>query len=105
LSVSARTGPLVGAKEMLADDELMVITAAGHAARLTASEIPIQGRATQGKQGIRVAPGDRVVEVSRVASERGGARKGTEAADAAGRDGDDDDQLELVAAAETDGEE
>ena len=64
---------------MLEDDELMVITAGGQAARLTAADIPVQGRATQGKQGVKVPVGDRVVEVSRVASERG-ERKGGAAA-------------------------
>ncbi|HUG41886.1 MAG TPA: DNA gyrase subunit A, partial [Longimicrobiales bacterium] len=102
LSVSERTGPLVGAKEVLADDELMVITAGGQAARLAAGEIPIQGRATQGKQAVRVATGDRVVEVSRVASERGRGRPGAEPGDGAA---DSREQLELVATAEPDDEE
>ena len=103
LSVSERTGPLVGAKEMLEGDELMVITAGGMAARLAAAEIPVQARATQGKQVLKIKTGDRVVEVSRVASERGAGKK----AESAGADGGDgstgdggDGQLELVAAAE-----
>jgi DNA gyrase subunit A len=100
LSVSDRTGPLVGAKEVLEGDELMVITAGGKAARLAADVIPVQGRATQGKQLVKVKAGDRVVEVSRVASERGAARK-----DAASEEREMGDQLELVAAAEPDEEE
>jgi hypothetical protein len=36
---------------------------------LRASAIPIQGRATQGKQVLKPAAGDRVVEVARVAEE------------------------------------
>ena len=95
LSVSERTGPLVGAKEMLDGDELMVVTAAGVATRLNAAEIPIQGRATQGKLLIRVPTGDRVVEVSRVASERGESKNVAIGGSAA-----EGEQLELVAAAE-----
>jgi DNA gyrase subunit A len=99
LSVSERTGPLVGAKELLEDDELMVVTAGGVASRLRASEIPIQGRATQGKPMVRVPAGDRVVEVSRVAAERSDRRRPVDTAlDAVG------DQLELVAAPEADGD-
>ncbi|MGK7311150.1 MAG: DNA gyrase subunit A [Candidatus Longimicrobiales bacterium M2_2A_002] len=99
LSVSDRTGPLVGAKEMLQGDELMVITAGGKAGRLQASEIPVQGRTTQGKQLVKVETGDRVVEVSRVASERDTAK-----AEEASAEREMGDQLELVAAAEPDEE-
>jgi DNA gyrase subunit A len=97
LSVSERTGPLVAAKELLAGDELMVVTAGGLATRLRAEAIPVQGRATQGKAMVRVPIGDRVVEVSRVASERDSeAKAAVEAAAGAA------DQLELVAPAESD---
>jgi DNA gyrase subunit A len=76
LDVSARTGPLIAAKELLDGDELMVITAAGSAIRLNAGDVPVQGRATQGKRVIAAAAGDRVVEVSRVAREQsGGGRR------------------------------
>jgi DNA gyrase subunit A len=69
LDVSDKTGPLVAAKELLDGDELMVITAGGAATRLAGADVPVQGRATQGKRLIVMAPGDRVVEVSRVARE------------------------------------
>jgi DNA gyrase subunit A len=70
LDVSSKTGPLVAAKELLDGDELMVITAGGGAVRLAAGDIPVQGRATQGKR-VLPAGSDRVVEVSRVAREGG----------------------------------
>jgi DNA gyrase subunit A len=104
LSVSERTGPLVGAKELLDGDELMVVTAGGVATRLRAADIPVQGRATQGKQMVKVPTGDRVVEVSRVASERDSDTRTGTAAGTASRDADDDGQLELVAAAENEEE-
>ena len=43
----------------------LIITAGGKAARLQAEAIPVQGRATQGKQLVKVKAGDRVVEVTR----------------------------------------
>jgi DNA gyrase subunit A len=50
LDVSDKTGPLVAAKELLDGDELMVITASGAAIRVVGSDVPVQGRATQGKR-------------------------------------------------------
>jgi DNA gyrase subunit A len=104
LDVSNRTGPLIAAKEVLDDDELMVITASGAAVRLSGSEIPVQGRATQGKRVLSGA-GDRVVEVARVAREgEGGPARRTAGADGtgaqpgqgAGDETDDEQQLELM---------
>jgi DNA gyrase subunit A len=94
LSVSERTGPLVGAKELLDGDELMVVTAGGVATRLRARDIPVQGRATQGRAMVRVPGGDRVVEVARVAAERDSDRRPAMAPPSGG------DQLELVVAGE-----
>jgi DNA gyrase subunit A len=72
--VSAKTGPVVAVKELLDGDDLMVSTASGAAIRLAAADIPVQGRATQGRRVIGTVSGgsgggDRVVEVSRVARE------------------------------------
>jgi DNA gyrase subunit A len=92
LDVGARTGPLVAAKEVLAGDELMVISATGQAIRLAGADIPVQGRATQGKRAVNLAPGDRVVEVARVARERESAPRAPRS-DGAGAD---DEQLELM---------
>ncbi|HSJ10601.1 MAG TPA: DNA gyrase subunit A [Longimicrobiales bacterium] len=72
LDVSARTGALVAAKEVLDGDELMLITAAGSALRVTGADIPVQGRATQGKKVVEISAADRVVEVSRVARDESG---------------------------------
>jgi DNA gyrase subunit A len=91
LDVGERSGPLVAAKEVLPGDELMVISATGAATRVGADEIPIQGRATQGKRVLPMEGGDRVVEVSRVARE-----KGDENSDDDGGDGNEAEQLELM---------
>ncbi|HUF50108.1 MAG TPA: DNA gyrase subunit A [Longimicrobiales bacterium] len=95
LDVSAKTGPLVAAKELLDGDELMVITAAGNAVRVSAAGVPEQGRATQGRQVIDIGAGDRVVEVSRVARE-GAAERGPAPESERTAAGDDESQLELM---------
>jgi DNA gyrase subunit A len=70
LDVTEKTGRLIAAKELLEGDELMVIGASGKATRIAAGEVPVQGRATQGRRTITLDDGDRVVEVARVAQER-----------------------------------
>jgi DNA gyrase subunit A len=50
MEVTDRTGPLIGAKELLHGDELMVISASGAAARVAAAAVPVQGRTTLGKR-------------------------------------------------------
>jgi DNA gyrase subunit A len=96
LDVGAKTGPLVAAKELLDGDELMVITAGGSAVPLAATDVPIQGRATQGKRIIG-SGSDRVVEVSRVARDRDTAPRapGTPAMGSGGSDAEEP-QLELM---------
>jgi DNA gyrase subunit A len=93
LDVSDRTGPLIAAKELLDGDELMVITAAGTATRVRGSDVPVQGRATQGKRVVTVGAGDRVVEVSRVAREGSDTAKRAASSDVAD---DEAGQLELM---------
>jgi len=112
LDVNEKSGQLVAAKELLPGDELMVVTAGGAATRVAANAVPEQGRATQGKRIIALPEGDRVVEVARVAKERGGPEgnedevpgveeaPGEEATRAAHDNGarpdDDDEQLALL---------
>jgi DNA gyrase subunit A len=99
LDVTTRTGRLVAAKELLEGDELMIIAASGRATRVRAADIPVQGRATQGKRLLPLDAGDRIVEVARVAQERdeegGPQRGGTDAAEDDG-DGARPGQLELI---------
>ncbi|MHB1168641.1 MAG: DNA gyrase subunit A [Longimicrobiales bacterium] len=67
LDVTDRTGPLVAVKELLDGDEVMLVAQDGTAIRLAAEDVPVQGRATQGK---RLAKLDsKIVEVARVARE------------------------------------
>jgi DNA gyrase subunit A len=79
MDVSDRTGAIVGAKELVDGDELMIIAANGVATRVTTDRVPVQGRATQGKRLVEGEGTDRVVEIARVAREQ-------ESADAGGED-------------------
>ena len=106
LAVTEKTGALVAAKELLPGDEIMILSAGGGATRAVADSIPLQGRATQGKQVFKPAAGDRVADVARVAMDRNG--HGEDAAGAAeeedaveeaedgGKQDTGADQLELI---------
>jgi DNA gyrase subunit A len=89
----AKGGGLVGALEVVPGDEVTLVTAGGQVTRLSAGEVPEQGRRTRGTRLVRVPAGDRVVEVTRsIGSER------PERADGAG--GEPVDPVLAVAAGE-----
>jgi len=78
-----KMSPLVGALEVMEEDAVMVVTAGGSVDRLEMADAPIQGRRTAGKRLVKVAKGDRVVEVTRTAQSsrpRSGAEMGAEGA-------------------------
>lgn len=62
-----KTGDVVGVKAITDEDELMVISNKGKIIRLKASDIPVQGRSTQGVRLITLEEGERVVAVARLA--------------------------------------
>ena len=76
LRTTPKTGQLVAAKEVVEQDELMVITATGMTIRLPVNGLRVLGRATQGVRVIRLAPGDRVVDVAQMVAEDDGAAGG-----------------------------
>ena len=78
-----KTGNIVALKEVLPDDELMMITKKGIMIRVPVEGIRISGRNTQGVKIMNLTPGDLVVDVARVVKE-------DEADDGEG-DADDDD--------------
>jgi DNA gyrase subunit A len=65
LPSSGDVGKLVCGMEVLDGDTVMVVTAGGVVTRLKGGEIPEQGRRTQGTRLVKLASGDRVVEVTR----------------------------------------
>ncbi|MCC5795247.1 MAG: DNA gyrase subunit A [Chromatiales bacterium] len=69
IQTSERNGPLVGAIEVGADDEVMLISSAGTLVRAAAADVSVQGRNTQGVRLIRLDEGDRLVGLDRIVPE------------------------------------
>jgi len=67
LKTTEKNGPLVAIKEVVGDDELMIITKKGVLIRVPVSGISELGRATQGVRLIRVEEGDEVAAIAHVA--------------------------------------
>ncbi len=76
LKRTEKTGAVVALKEVLPDDELMLVTRQGVIIRLPVDGIRVIGRNTQGVKVMNLDPGDTVVDVARV------VREDDEAADA-----------------------
>ncbi len=64
-----KTGDVVALKEVLPDDELMMITKKGIIIRVSVEGIRISGRNTQGVKVMNLTAGDLVVDVARVVKE------------------------------------
>jgi len=64
-----KTGDMVALKEVLTDDELMMITKKGIMIRVPVEGIRVSGRNTQGVRIMNLTPGDLVVDVARVVKE------------------------------------
>jgi DNA gyrase subunit A len=78
LKRNERTGAVVALKEVLPDDELMMITKAGIIIRVPVSGISVIGRITQGVRVMNLDNGDMVVAVARVVKEdEGGTEEPT----------------------------
>lgn len=66
---TAKTGSIVALKEVLADDELMMVTRNGVIIRVPADGIRVIGRNTQGVKLMNLGEGDTVMDVARVVRE------------------------------------
>ncbi|OGP89151.1 MAG: DNA gyrase subunit A [Deltaproteobacteria bacterium RBG_16_47_11] len=64
---TTKTGNVVSIKTVVDEDELMLISDRGKIIRLRATDIPVQGRSTQGVRLITLEEEDRVVAVGRLA--------------------------------------
>ncbi len=69
IKTSERNGEVVAIKEVLDDDELILITKDGIANRQAVKDISVIGRNTQGVRLINLGKGDIVTDVARVARE------------------------------------
>ena len=75
LKRTERTGDVVALKEVIPDDELMVITRGGVIIRLPVNDIRVIGRNTQGVRMINLDEGDVVQDVARVVNEEEGGEE------------------------------
>ncbi|MEK6688998.1 MAG: DNA gyrase C-terminal beta-propeller domain-containing protein, partial [Gemmatimonadota bacterium] len=66
---TSKTGNCIALKEVIPEDELMVITRAGVLIRVPVAGISIIGRNTQGVRVMHLDEGDLVVDVARVVKE------------------------------------
>jgi DNA gyrase subunit A len=66
IKTTERNGKVVDIKEVLTDDELMLITQKGIIIRQPVGQIKTIGRATQGVKLINLDAGDKLVDVARV---------------------------------------
>jgi DNA gyrase subunit A len=69
LKRNEKTGDVVALKEVLPDDELMMITKKGIIIRVPVEGIRVSGRNTQGVKVMNLTAGDLVVDVARVVKE------------------------------------
>src|SRR6202167_3227574 len=81
LQITDRNGRMVGALQVSADDEIMLVSQNGVLVRTPVKEISVVGRNTQGVRLMRLEEGDQLSGLDRIAGEPGGA-------DAAGEGGD-----------------
>jgi DNA gyrase subunit A len=66
IRASDRNGEVVVVKEVVDDDELLMITHKGIVNRLAISSVRSMGRATQGVRLMKLDKGDKVIDVAKV---------------------------------------
>ena len=69
LKTTDKTGRMVAMKDVIPDDELMMITRHGVVNRVPVEDISVIGRNTQGVRVMNLEPGDNLVDVARVVKE------------------------------------
>ena len=77
VKTSEKTGKMVSIREVLATDDIVVITTNGIVIRQHAQEVRMAGRNTQGVRLIRLEAGDSISDVAAVASEEEGEENGS----------------------------
>jgi len=94
LKKTEKTGRMVALKEVIPDDELMMITRHGIVIRVPVEGISVIGRNTQGVRVMNLEPGDLLVDVARVVKEDDEALEEPVGSEAATADGDGADEGE-----------
>ncbi len=66
INITEKTGKLVAIKEVVDDDELMIINRSGITIRIPVSDLRVMGRATQGVRLIKLNEDDRISSVEKI---------------------------------------
>jgi DNA gyrase subunit A len=75
INITDKTGKLVAIKEVVDDDDLMIINRSGITIRIKVSELRIMGRATQGVRLIKLSEDDRISSVEKIQKIEGEIQK------------------------------
>jgi DNA gyrase subunit A len=75
IKTTERNGKVIAIKEVVTDDELMLISQKGIIIRQPVNQIKVIGRSTQGVKLINLDEGDKVVDVARVVKSEGEENK------------------------------
>jgi DNA gyrase subunit A len=84
-----KTGELVALKDVLPEEELMMITKGGIIIRVPVQGIRVSGRNTQGVKLMNLEPGDRIIDVARVQQEDDAPEDGLDPLEPLESDGED----------------
>jgi DNA gyrase subunit A len=66
INITDKTGKLVAIKEVVDEDELMIINRSGITIRIAVSELRVMGRATQGVRLIKLNDDDRISSIEKI---------------------------------------
>ena len=76
--VTEKTGAVVGAVEVHADDQIMLVTDSGRVIRIRAADVrPTKSRSVQGVRLMRLEEGERLVDLARIEDPEDAASDGT----------------------------
>ncbi|MBL7857474.1 MAG: DNA gyrase subunit A [Cyclobacteriaceae bacterium] len=78
INITEKTGKLVAIKEVVDQDELMIINRSGITIRIKVSELRIMGRATQGVRLIKLNDDDRISSIEKIQQIEGEATEPAE---------------------------
>ena len=68
IKATEKVGKVVGVELVYENDEIMLVGASGNIIRMSVKDIRIIGRSTQGVRLIRIAEGDKLAAVAKLAS-------------------------------------
>jgi len=67
IKTSERNGPVVGALQVIKDEEVLLLASSGKIIRIKVSGVPTHGRNTQGVKLFQLEPAEKVVSIARLA--------------------------------------